>query len=214
MNIVIPFAGDAENLRYTLRSICKCIPHDSLYVIGSKPDWYTGNFILHKSATNEAYKARDILDKTLLSPVESFVRFSDDYIFTEPFDCTKFYTMGSLKELRDSKARGNTYRTIIENTMSVAGNLISLEQHCPVPMQRDVLKELRKKYDWSYPNGYLIRSLYGRLANVTSEYRTDIVLHRGLPGTQAMFSIGCYNYGADMYKWLNNQFPEPCKYEL
>lgn len=213
MTIVIPFAGDAENLRFTLRSICQHIPHDQLFIIGNLPEWYQGDHIPHRSATNQAFKALDILNKTLLSPVEEFVRMSDDYIFTASFDCSKYYTMGNLAELRDSKTKGNTFRTIVENTISIAGNIRSLEQHCPIPMAVKCLRLVLTSHDWTYPNGYLIRSLYGRHINAVTHYRADVVLHRGLPGDQPLFSIGCYNYTKEMYAWLNSKFPIPCKYE-
>lgn len=213
MDIVIPFAGDPDNLRYTLRSICQHIPHDNLFLIGDQPHWYCGPMVSHKAVTNQAFKARDILDKTIISPVEHFVRMADDYIFTGPFDCSKYYTAGNLLQLRDSKAKGNTFRTIIENTISIAGNITSLEQHCPITMDREGLKELKRRADWSYPNGFLIRSLYGKMVGAVSQYRDDAVLHRGLPGAQAMFSIGCYNYTKEMYAWLQARFPDPCRYE-
>ena len=33
-----------EELRYSIRSVMENLPHDNLWVVGGKPEWYTGNY--------------------------------------------------------------------------------------------------------------------------------------------------------------------------
>ena len=37
--------GVNEELKYSIRSVVESFPESNIWVVGGKPDWYTGNYI-------------------------------------------------------------------------------------------------------------------------------------------------------------------------
>lgn len=225
MNIVIPFAGSGIELKYTLRSITKHVTGlQRLIVIGDKPDWYTGEHIPHQVYTNQAWKKRDMLEKTLLSPVEEFYRFSDDYYLMEDFTGCPYYSNGTLYELYNRYTEGNLYRSIVHNTKGLIGaSASSFDVHAPILMQKEVLKEMHSRYDWKVEYGYLIRSLYGFMVKAGPIPYEDLIIRRGdIPIEQLRssikdrdcFSVGEYGFVGNVLTLLEELYPEHSEWEL
>lgn len=224
MNIVIPFAGSGIELKYTLRSITKHVKGlQRLIVIGDKPDWYTGEHIPHQVYTNQAWKKRDMLEKTLLSPVKEFYRFSDDYYLLEDFGAFPYYSNGTLQSLFSRYSEGNLYKQIVYNTKVLIGpGALSFDVHAPILMKKEVLTEIHHRYDWKLEYGYLIRSLYGFLVKANPVPYEDLIIRRGdIPIEQlrlmikgrSCFSIGEYGFFGNSLQLLEELYPQASEWE-
>lgn len=93
---------DSLELRYSLRSICKNVPHRNVYLIGYKPDWVTN--VVHVPFPNSPKgKWWNLMEKwahiPLLEDVSEVVYvFDDDMFITEPFDDIPNYYTNTLEE--------------------------------------------------------------------------------------------------------------------
>ena len=80
--------GDNEELRYSIRSAVKNLPHDNLWVVGGKPDWYSGPYI--EVPQDKAYyrnartNIRTIIKSNKIS--NTFILMNDDFFIMNKVD--------------------------------------------------------------------------------------------------------------------------------
>ena len=86
--------GENEELRYSIRSVVSNFNDVVIWVVGGKPDWYSGNFIevpqnsnKFKNQINNLKAA--ISNKTILN---DFVLMNDDFFILFPEDSYQYYS--------------------------------------------------------------------------------------------------------------------------
>jgi hypothetical protein len=90
--------GDNEELRYSIRSAVANLPHDNIWIVGGKPDWYTGNFIRTKQNGLKFDNARNNLNTACRKYEISsdFVLMNDDFYFMDKIDKIEMFHGGRL----------------------------------------------------------------------------------------------------------------------
>jgi len=161
--------GENEELRYSIRSAVKNLPHDKIWVVGGKPDWYTGNHIevaqIKGKYSNARNSLRAICDSKDIS--DSFVLMNDDFYIINRVDTVPYMYAGTLSEKIDQREdifSGNTYTTLLKQTLGSLSRkkvrvVLDYELHVPMVMEK---KKLQKVLGLSG----LWRSVYGNVFDV------------------------------------------------
>jgi len=219
--------GDNEELRYSIRSAVKNLPHDNIWVIGGKPDWYAGDFI-HVPQTASKYqnvrKSLAVLcDTNRIS--KDFVLMNDDFFIINPVETIEPQHGGQLIDkintYEDLNPRSG-YTTMLQQTylgllkMGVEAPL-DYELHIPMVMNRRSLRRVLK-------DSILWRSAYGNLYSVGGEQVDDVKFYAHGPLKRRSSSIKELktNYLSSEDKSfiillktvLESRFPDASQYEL
>jgi hypothetical protein len=161
--------GDNEELRYSIRSIVKNLSHDKIWVVGGKPDWYTGNYIKVNQSRSKYVNARNNL-KAICNEAQisdSFVLMNDDFYIINRVSSIPYMYAGTLSDRikeREDLFTGNSYTNLLKQTL---GSLLSkrktvildYELHVPMIMEKNKLKKVLMFSG-------LWRSVYGNIFNV------------------------------------------------
>jgi hypothetical protein len=114
--------GENEELRYSIRSAVNNLPHDKIWVVGGKPDWYTGNYIEVNQGrakyTNARNSLKAICDSEEIS--ESFILMNDDFYIINKVESVPYMYAGTLDDKikqREDIFNGNTYTTLLRKTL-------------------------------------------------------------------------------------------------
>jgi len=84
--------GDNEELRYSIRSTVKNLPEGRIWVVGGKPDWYTGDYIYVQQTGighPNVWKQLDVICATE-DISDDFVLMNDDFFTVKKLDRTKY----------------------------------------------------------------------------------------------------------------------------
>lgn len=220
-------AGDNEELRYSIRSIERNLPDVSVWVVGYKPDWYSGNFI----PVEDIGKKFDNIYNALITLCNSenisneFVLMNDDFFITDKMDSIPVMHGGLLKDKikeYNKIVAYSLYVRILSQTYSQLVNCgikepLDYDIHVPMLMAKDKVKELTQK-------SFFPRSMYGNLANVGGEEIKDVKTYN----LNSLMSVRSSNYLASSLPFISTEdksfekvydevlrdmFPEPSSYE-
>ena len=219
--------GNNEELRYSIRSVVKNLPHDNIWLIGYKPDWYVGNFIpladKYSKYKNIRVALGSISDSEGIS--EDFVLMNDDFFVIRSMERIEPFNGGLLKDKVDQYRvlhGSGTYLNLIENTYShlVRTGIkdpIDYDIHVPMPMSKSGLKNI-----CHLP--CLPQSLFGNINNIGGKTISD-VKHYDTPkmksksydyinGDLPFISTEDRSF-KDVYDdVLRDMFPDPSPYEF
>jgi hypothetical protein len=174
-------AGDNEELRYSIRSVVKYATHDNIWVIGSKPDWYIGNYI----------KIEDVGDKfdnitncyKIISSIgavsEDFVLMNDDFFILKPLGKMPIFYDGTLANKIDSHMSANGLskyaRVLIKAKKELIKNGIEeplcYDIHVPMVFNKTMLSYM--EYSNNAP-----RSMYGNIYKVGGINVNDVKIYK------------------------------------
>jgi hypothetical protein len=220
--------GENEELRYSIRSIEENMPHDKVWVVGSKPDWYSGNHISidqdGRKYENARKNLRAIVNSKEIS--DDFILMNDDFFVINKIDTVPYWYSGSLKsriqELSDGFGPNTTYiRMLILTNRTVrrsgVENPLDYELHIPMIMNKDKLRPIIEK-----PS--LWRSTYGNLYNVGGTQHEDIKVYseadiekrNGSPidiESEYFLSSSDRSFNLLYNKILKDRFNTPSQYE-
>jgi hypothetical protein len=179
--------GENEELRYSIRSVVKNLPHARLWVVGGKPDWYTGRHIKVKQLKNKFENARANVTAIAKSGQisEDFILMNDDFFVISPVDEVRYYFSGTLKskiEYFISAHPSSQYTALLQRSMKVLINRgveepLDYALHVPVIMNRKKLLEvLPLGISWrlSYCNIY---NVGGQQVNAPSGSTKDVKIY-------------------------------------
>ena len=180
--------GDNEELRYSIRSVAKNMPHSNIVVVGGKPDWYKGKFIEVNTLTangrasrnkyeNAKNNIRHIVDNPEIS--DEFVLMNDDFYVMQPVDNLQYYHGGLLEnKLTQHKlfAPSAPYTNVLVRTRQVLDALdikdpLDYALHVPMRFHKNKLFEVLKQPIAS------IRTLYGNIYRVGGRQIEDVKVH-------------------------------------
>ena len=174
-------SGPNEELRYSIRSVEKNLPHNNIWVIGQSPEWYKGSFIEVKNVNAKYSNARANLDALIRSKLitEDFILMNDDFFIMRPIEKISYFYEGTLLERAERNELLTTtgaYTQLLYNTYDKLLKMgieepLNYEMHIPMIMNKKKLKEvLRYKT-------CLWRSLYGNIYEVGGTDREDVKVY-------------------------------------
>jgi hypothetical protein len=171
--------GTNEELRYSLRSLDN-INHDNVFVVGGKPNWYTGSYIPVPFNGHKYSHARANLHKVVKSDKisEDFILMNDDFYIVKPIGDLKVYHQGLLKDKVDtylSFAPKSHYTKMLIATYEylVAQGCkkpLCYDLHVPMVMNKQKLKE-------ALDTNLLWRSIYGNLNKIGGTKMDDVKVY-------------------------------------
>jgi hypothetical protein len=218
--------GTNEELRYSIRSVLQNTPAEKIWVIGGKPNWYTGNFIEVLDGNNKFENIKKCMSAIANSEEisDDFVSMHDDFFIIKKIKSMPVYHGGFLQTKVDEYIKINPrsyYANLLNKTLIYLQkmgyeNPINYEIHVPMIMNKNNLSVALKK-------PYLERSMYGNIFNVGGTKRNDVKVYE-----QEQLSRRSYDYLNNdsefvssndasfnkLYKdLLKDLFPNPSKYE-
>lgn len=192
-------SGPNEELRYSVRSVEKHLPHRKIWVVGQKPEWYKGAFLEVADNNFKYANARANLLAIVNSKEisEDFILMNDDFFIIRPVQKVEYFYNGSLKEKEESQkllTTNGSYVKLLSNTIEDLGHLgiddpLNYEVHIPMPLNKEKLKSvIRNKIS-------LWRSLYGNINGVGGTDTEDVKIYP--PQME----------GYKSYNWKDKTFP-------
>jgi len=205
-------------LKYSLRSL-KYFPHDKVWIVGDKPDWYTGYHIDYPDKTSNPYVnthlklLRAVNDKRISDP---FLLFDDDMILLRNYKpviyyAGQFWDFASRYEGLDKDWGGAVWRTF-KNCPTE----LNYCHHSPHPVHKELYKGVSKIYPMN-------EGLVKRVVYLDKEWRYDKVQMHDVKIKESfkrnltrlpLLSTGEYSERPIMWEQLNKLFPDKSVYEV
>ena len=220
--------GSNEELRYSIRSVVKSFPYSNIWVVGGKPDWYTGKYIkvdqVHAKYKNAIENLKSICSSEEIS--DSFVLMNDDFYIIKKIDNIETFNGGYLLNKINlyQKINGNSnYTRKLSATykrLKAIGidDPLDYELHVPMIMEKQKLKEVLKDNDQ-----FLWRSMYGNIFKVGGSEMQDVKVYSTGPlvpksynlnnGKHVYLSSSDSSFSVMWNKILKIEFKEKTKFE-
>jgi len=221
--------GDNEELRYSIRSVLASFPDANIWVVGGKPDWYSGNFVKTNRVTNKYAQVEEnlqrLVDNDQIS--ETFVLMNDDFFIVKPISSIEYFHRGSLAsayaDLVAYLGQPDLYANRLSRMLKIIisefniKDPLSYELHVPMVMEKSKLATLLGK---RYP---MWRSFYGNKYSVGGIPIADVKVYSHnahayrsfdyLNNESAFLSTDDSSFKI-LQSYLHELFPNPSKYEL
>jgi hypothetical protein len=174
--------GDNEELRYSIRSVLYSFPDAKIWVVGGKPNWYSGNHIPvdqnHHKYANAINNLKAICDSGEIS--EEFVLMNDDFFIIKKIDKIDQFYNGLLSTKIDRYIQITGSSMYIKKLMLTRTRLmeygitnpLDYELHIPMVMEKEKLKHIVLKYP-----SCLWRSMYGNIYAVGGSQMEDVKIY-------------------------------------
>lgn len=180
MNVVYPYIKNySRELEWSIESL-KNFEHDGVYVIGDKPDYDIKATIVHPKTERWGALSpyANVINKLLiacnLDISDDFLFMNDDIFLLAEYDGTTFDRGDLLHHINNR--RPDSYTTALRNTFQwLEKNKYptkNYETHTPMVFNKTKLKELIERIVPKMSGGHtlLVRSLYGNVYDIPSEY--------------------------------------------
>lgn len=221
-------SGDNEELRYSIRSVVSSFPDASIWVVGGKPDWYTGKYIDVSQNNNKYTNAINNLSAICKSNEisDSFILMNDDFFIVKKIDSVDAFHGGLLSEKIDRYIKLTGSSMYIKKLMltnerlkeSGINNALDYELHVPMIMKKNNLLMIIKKYP-----SCLWRSMYGNLFNVGGKKIDDVKVYvnkkhlnrsKAITNDSVFISTEDLSFNLVFETLLKDTFQNKTKYEL
>lgn len=218
--------GNNEELRYSIRSVEKNAPVRNVWVVGGKPEWYTGNFIPTKPIGNAYENVRNNLRHVLATPEisEDFVLMNDDFFIIRNVNSVSLYYGGLLSNRyreHQELVGPNFYANFLRKTDTVLKQMgirepLNYELHVPMPFNKTKLAE-------TIDQRFSIRSFYGNMHGLGGEdivKDVKIYSHVSFVASSSSLDNGTPFVSTEdgsfiqIKDYLQSLFPDPSCYEL
>ena len=196
--------GVNEELKYSIRSVVESFPEANIWLVGGKPDWYTGNYIKVEQKESKYKNAVKNLETTCLSQEisQSFILMNDDFYIIKKIDKIENFHSGYLLDKINlyQKLNGNSqYTRKLSGTykkLRALGfeNPLDYELHVPMIMEKEKLKIVLELLDQ-----FLWRSIYGNKFNVGGTQMEDVKVYNSGP-----LVLKSYNLNIDDHTYLSS----------
>jgi hypothetical protein len=212
-------AGENEELRYSIRSVVKYATHDNIWLIGSKPDWYVGNYIQIEDIGNKfdnitnCYKALPHIGA--LS--DDFVLMNDDFFILKPIGKMPTLYDGTLADKIDVHVSVSGMSQYARVLVKAKKELIKqgikeplcYDIHVPMTFNKSMLSYM--DYSNNAP-----RSMYGNIYNVGGIQIKDVKIYKN----DSVFALDSSHFISSednsfnlIKERLEEIFPTPSVYE-
>lgn len=219
--------GENEELRYSIRSAVENFPHDRVWLVGHKPDWYSGPFIPVEDVGTKFNNIRLCLKMIAYSYKISndFVLMNDDFFFVKKIEELPVMHGGSLYDRVEHYKKitpGSSYTLLLANTYKALlrrgiKEPIDYDMHVPMKMSKDELSKVVDK-------PFLVRSMYGNEFEIGGELIKDVKTYSSpafaernydySTGDSSFISTEDGTFSKVLESVLKDMFPSPSEYEL
>ena len=215
----------SEELRYSLRSVCKNMPYRKIWFYGGKlediePDEYVE---LQQQGNSKWERVRFTLNQIFRNDdiTEDFWLFNDDFFIMQKTNDLPPMINGTIERhaarIRarhggvDSAYTRNLRKTALELTRN-GYDQVNYALHVPMLINRKKgLKTLK-----SFPDNPMFRSLYGNQWEIGGVMHKDVKIadpDKEPTGEEDMLSTTDKSFGGKVGEHIRNSFPDKCKYE-
>ena len=174
--------GENEELKYSIRSVLHSFPDAKVWLVGGKPDWYSGNHLAVNQSSNKYDNALKNL-KSLCEHQEishNFILMNDDFFIIKKINAIDQFYNGLLSDKIDRFTKVTGSSMYIKKLVATNNKLIKLgikdpidyELHVPMPMDKVGLLNVITEYPQC-----LWRSMYGNLLNVGGSQMQDVKVY-------------------------------------
>jgi hypothetical protein len=196
--------GDNEELRYSIRSVVESFPDSNIWVVGGRPNWYTGNYIevnqIYSKYKNAAENLKKICSSSEIS--NTFVLMNDDfYIIKKIYNIETFhggYLLNKINLYQKINGNSNYTRKLAATYKRLKAldinDPLDYELHVPMIMEKEKLQEVLKNNDQ-----FLWRSVYGNMFNVGGSEMQDVKVY-----TTGPLVLKSYNLNMDNHTYLSS----------
>ena len=216
----------SEELRYSLRSVCKNFEYNKIWFYCGCPDDIRPDFHIpfQQTGKNKLEMVRSTYEAIANNEeiTENFWLFNDDFFILRPYAQDIPKVNGTLDylayDIKQRMGKESYYTQAIRSTATILRNkgydTLSYACHVPILLNRSIVKEVLEEF----PIEATFRSAYGNYAKIGGELVDDvkIVDFDKIPDSNwdllstredsfAKGKVGTY---------LRLKFSEPCKYEL
>lgn len=233
MTLLYPYKSTKsdEELRYSLRSVCKNLPHTNVLIVGQKPSWLVGVDNIRTPALSN--KHLDITDKVKSAlefdaVSEDFIYMNDDMFVIKPVEHVHNFNRGTIEEvMAEIRAYGHKsgdYLNGMRRAKVVLEDFgvfepLSYELHIPMLFNKSKLQQIFDSFDEQFQkyNSMQFRSLYGNLELDSSRRIQDVKVRSGAKSfnrnTTYLSTDNNSFANAAVGQFIRDTFSEPCKYE-
>ena len=216
---------EPDEIRYSLRSVCKNFPYKEVWFYGGKPEGITPDHYVEfrqkgmmpwekvVSTIIEICRNKEISD--------DFWLFNDDFfIMKKVEDMPPYYDKTLLRRIQQIEGRRggapSLYSTQLRRTREALVNEGYRTLNYAVHMPMLINKKKALKVIMKYPKVSMFRSLYGNVYRVGGEQHTDVKIFDDkspkkdvdfLSTTETSFR------NCPVGEFIRERFPEKCKYE-
>jgi len=222
---IVYFVKDAplnEELRYSLRSVCKNMPHARVWIFGGLPRGiYPDVHIKIKQTGRTKWdKVRNMFIAACKNKElsEDFVLFNDDFFIMQPIDKIEPLYRCSLENHIKVLAKGS-YRELLTTVMNDLKHknktTLSYELHTPFLFNKKKLLKLIE----NTPDLHCTRTLYGNIYKIGGEKSADVKVFNSRPTFDYRHSKmlstddSVMNINNDVWRYIKKSFPDKCEYE-
>ena len=215
----------ADELKYSLRSVCKNFEYNTIWFYGGCPDGIVpDHWVPFKQIGFTKYeKTRSMFDAIFRNEeiTPDFYLFNDDFYILQPYNQDTPICNGTIQHLisQIEKRHGKVtaYTRMLRNTIDALQlkglDTISYATHTPLLVNREKALEVIYTFDTSrsfrccYGNYCKIGGILKPDCKIFSNTRTPDPSMKLLSTSDASFREG------EVGKFIQSTFTEPCKYE-
>lgn len=217
---------NSEELRYSLRSVCKNFEYNKIWFYCGCPDDIKPDFHVpfEQTGKNKLEMVRSTYEAIANNDeiTEDFWLFNDDFFILKPYNQNIPKVNGTLEQLaydiKQRMGKDSYYTQAIRSTASVLRSkgydTLSYACHVPMLLNRHKVKEVLQEFAPSVT----FRSAYGNYVKVGGELIDDVKItnFNELPGEDwVLLSTREDSFAnGQVGTYIKLKFAEPCKYEL
>lgn len=217
---------DSEELRYSLRSVCKNFDFNKIWFYCGCPEWAKPDY--HVPFKQKGYNKLDKVHNTMRAICEneeitsSFYLFNDDFFILKPYNQETQFCNGTLLHLADLIEKRNSnkgsfyshYLCYSQEVLNKNGyDTLSYACHVPILINKEKALETLN----SFPGNTLFRSMYGNHHSIGGILIEDvkIVDYTSIPGDWNFVSTNEDSFARGAVgEFIRQTFPIHCHYEL
>ena len=215
-----------EELRYSLRSVCKNFPHNRVVFYGGKPEGIEPDkWVNFKQRGVSVWEKTTSTVKAICEDndiTEDFWLFNDDFFIMKPvkdmptyYDRTLFRRIQQIEKKRGGSRSLYTYQLrITRDALQAEGyRTFNYAVHMPMLINRKKGLEVINKY----PKLNMFRSVYGNVYKVDGRQHADVKISskdEEPPKDCDFLSTADGDMSeSKVGRFIMTQFPDKCKYE-
>lgn len=230
---IVKEANMNEELRYSLRSIAKNIPHRNLVIAGYKPAWVRSDLYIrvtqNKKSKHQNAEGNWVDACKHYKVSNDFMLFNDDFFIMKPITELPIFHRGDYKKTTDfyvknhpgSKYTANMVRTsAMLVSLGLDDKLLSYELHTPMVLnktKRLVIHDLVKLLNPT-DDDVLMRSIYGNYYHLGGDLLRDVKVYdndNSFDHDSIFLSTDDNSFKrGKVGEFIREQFSEKCRYEI
>lgn len=216
-----------EELRYSLRSVVKNMPHKRLWIFGGCPSNIVPDIRVRvdQSGKTKWDRVRNMYKMVCENKeiTDNFIMFNDDFFIMQPTNRIEPLYRCSLEKhinILEPRNKPTPYSRLLRNAKQTLERLdkptLSYELHTPFIFNKKKLLELLE----TFPDAHCCRTIYGNLYDIGGRQSSDVKIFSSeteLDYKKLQFlstDDSVVNVNNDIWRWLKKQFLKKSRFEI